>query len=526
MKVWPQGKKDRVDYRKMVGILGKTYFISKILNNKSDEFGNVTNNKARFVAQGYTQIEGVYFEETFAPPNGFIDADRSDHVFRLKRVLFGVKQAPKACYERLTNYLLKNGYTRGGVDNTSFIMKEKDHLMVAQIYVDDIVFEEVSNQLITKDEGGKYVDISAYRSMIESLLYLTTSRADIAHSVGFCGRYQADPKESHLNLVKRILKYIQGTFNHDLLYTFDSNNSLVGYCDVDWQGNTEDKRVPLEIVSSWVITLFHGLAKSKIMCLCLLLKLSILLLEVVAPNHLARVGSTDTLISHARGSKRVEKHVDRVVDDVVVGAQHLSVENVGGEKEDVPEKMSGNVEGGAVDSPVENQDENDVVVVSYTTSKNRVVDVEADKEPTEAVDVEELENLAEKRKVVKKGKGKANRPSTDKYREPIPKKRKGVSISEPKNPIRGDRFVLDYAADEFEEEDIGEILKKRSKGKLKKYDNKNKVNKRRIAKDVPDVPIVRVDFNSEKHEARWKFICGKNNLLERYMFDMLEINEN
>ncbi|GAA0141735.1 hypothetical protein LIER_02808 [Lithospermum erythrorhizon] len=61
---------------------------------------------------------------------------------------------------------------------------------------------------ITKNEDGKYVDIITYKSMIRSLLYLTTSRPDIANYVGVYVRYQADPKESDMNLVKRILKFI------------------------------------------------------------------------------------------------------------------------------------------------------------------------------------------------------------------------------------------------------------------------------------------------------------------------------
>ncbi|GAA0163418.1 hypothetical protein LIER_19292 [Lithospermum erythrorhizon] len=68
----------------------------------------------------------------------------------------------------------------------------------------------VTHVKITKDEDGKVVDVSLYRSMIGSPLYLTASRPDIAHSVGVCATYQTNPKESHLNLVQRILKYVQG----------------------------------------------------------------------------------------------------------------------------------------------------------------------------------------------------------------------------------------------------------------------------------------------------------------------------
>ncbi|GAA0156367.1 hypothetical protein LIER_13881 [Lithospermum erythrorhizon] len=93
---------------------------------------------------------------------------------------------------------------------------------------------------ITRDEDDREVDMNDYRSMIGSLLYLTASRPDIAHSVGIFARYQTTPKESHLNLVKRIIKHVQGTFNHRLLYAFDINNYLVGYSDADWAWNVED----------------------------------------------------------------------------------------------------------------------------------------------------------------------------------------------------------------------------------------------------------------------------------------------
>ncbi|GAA0154500.1 hypothetical protein LIER_12459 [Lithospermum erythrorhizon] len=223
--------------------------------------------------------EKVYVEQ----PKRFVDSANHDHVYKLKKVLYGLKQAPRAW--------------------------EKNQLMMAQIYVADIVFGGVSNQLvkqfiqhmevefemsmvgelkyflgiqigqmednifisqskyaknivqkfgleiakskrtplathvkITKDKDGKEVNISNYRSMIGSFLYLTASRPDIAHSVGVCARYQAAPKESHLNLVKRIIKYVQGTLNHGLLYTFDTNNSLVGYCEAGCAGNAEDRK--------------------------------------------------------------------------------------------------------------------------------------------------------------------------------------------------------------------------------------------------------------------------------------------
>ncbi|CAM8987027.1 unnamed protein product [Rhodiola kirilowii] len=94
---------------------------------------------------------------------------------------------------------------------------------------------------ITKDEAGTSVDQTLYMSMIESLLYLTTSRPDIAHAVGVYARYQANPKESLMN-VKRIIKYVRGTTNYGLWYTKDTNSCLVSYCNADWARNAEDRK--------------------------------------------------------------------------------------------------------------------------------------------------------------------------------------------------------------------------------------------------------------------------------------------
>ncbi|CAM8965503.1 unnamed protein product [Rhodiola kirilowii] len=94
--------------------------------------------------------------------------------------------------------------------------------------------------MITKDESSTSVDQTLYRSMIGSLLYLTASRPDISQAVGICARYQANPKESHLMNVKRIIKYVYGTLDYGLWYTKDTNSCLVRYCDADWAGNAED----------------------------------------------------------------------------------------------------------------------------------------------------------------------------------------------------------------------------------------------------------------------------------------------
>lgn len=95
---------------------------------------------------------------------------------------------------------------------------------------------------LSKDEKCVNVDQSLYRSMIGSLLYLTASRPDITFVIGICARYQVEPKMSHINQMKRILNYINGTNDYGILYSHGSNYILVGYCDADWVGNADDRK--------------------------------------------------------------------------------------------------------------------------------------------------------------------------------------------------------------------------------------------------------------------------------------------
>lgn len=94
---------------------------------------------------------------------------------------------------------------------------------------------------LTKDEKGVNVNQGLYKSMIGSLVYLTASRLDITFDVGVCARYQSEPKVSHITQLKSILNYINGTSDYGMLYSYNANSLLTGYCDADWAGNADDR---------------------------------------------------------------------------------------------------------------------------------------------------------------------------------------------------------------------------------------------------------------------------------------------
>src|SRR4051812_49220616 len=180
---------DLVPIPKGFNIIGTKW----VFRNKLSEKGEVVRNKAKLVAQGYSQQEGIDYTETFAPvarlesirllisfatqhnitlhqmdvksaflngyideevyvlqPPGFEDSKSPKHVFKLKKSLYGLKQAPKAWYERLSSFLLNNGFTRGQVDTTLFCKTSKKDILICQIYVDDIIFG-TSNATLGKE---------------------------------------------------------------------------------------------------------------------------------------------------------------------------------------------------------------------------------------------------------------------------------------------------------------------------------------------------------------------------------------
>ncbi|GKA07360.1 putative ribonuclease H-like domain-containing protein [Tanacetum coccineum] len=198
-----------------------------VCRNKKDERG-IVKNKARLVAQGSyslslcSRIEAIRLflayasfkdfvvyqmdvkraflygkikEEVYVcQPPRFEDPNFPYRVYKVEKALYGLHQAPRAWYETLFTYLLENRFQRGQIDKTLFIKRDQGDILIVQVYADDIIFGSTKNNFsdvktastpmethkpLLKDADGEDVDEHMYRSMIGSLMYLTSLRPDI-----------------------------------------------------------------------------------------------------------------------------------------------------------------------------------------------------------------------------------------------------------------------------------------------------------------------------------------------------------
>ncbi|GKG13909.1 hypothetical protein Tco_0350869, partial [Tanacetum coccineum] len=99
-----------------------------------------------------------------------------------------------------------------------------------------------TNKALNKDEEAEDVDVHLYRSMIGSLMYLTTSRPDIMFAVCAYARFEVTPKTSHLHVVKRIFRYLKGQPKLGLWYPRDSPFDLEAFSDSDYAGASLDRK--------------------------------------------------------------------------------------------------------------------------------------------------------------------------------------------------------------------------------------------------------------------------------------------
>nr|GEU82216.1 putative reverse transcriptase domain-containing protein [Tanacetum cinerariifolium] len=275
------------------------------LNEFEHELGGVLKNKARLVERGYHHEEGIDFEESFAPvarlkairifiaftahknmvayqmdvktaflngilcervyaskPDGFVDPENPCHVYKLKKSLYGLIQAPRAWREGKDILLVQIyvddiifAFTKPNLyESFSKIMcsKFKMSVMGKLLFFFGLQISQMDTPIVEKskldeDPQGKAVNPTRYHGMIDTFMYLTSSRPNLIFVVCMCARYQAKPIEKHLHAVKRILRYMIGTINIGMWYPKDSCIALTDFANDDHAGCQDTRKEVPEI---------------------------------------------------------------------------------------------------------------------------------------------------------------------------------------------------------------------------------------------------------------------------------------
>ncbi|XP_074365348.1 secreted RxLR effector protein 161-like [Apium graveolens] len=180
--------------------------------------------------------------------------------------------------QKIAEFLSQSGYVMAQSDSSLFVRIREGKLAVVLIYVDDLIItgddeEEIlrtranlskyardllvrfrmldcksistpmeANVKLCAHEGEDLKDSTMYRRIIGSLIYLSLTRPDISYAVGVMSRYMQNPKKSHLEAVRRILRYVKGTIDYGLLYKKGKDYNILGYCDADYAGDYDTRR--------------------------------------------------------------------------------------------------------------------------------------------------------------------------------------------------------------------------------------------------------------------------------------------
>ncbi|GJU10923.1 putative ribonuclease H-like domain-containing protein [Tanacetum coccineum] len=255
--------------------------------NKKDKRGIGIRNKARLVAQGYTQEEGIVYDKVFAlvamieairlfldyasfkdfvvyqmdvksafmygkideevyvcQPLGFEDPKFPNKFYKVEKALYGLHQAPRAWYETLSTYLLDNRFHRGHIDKTLFIKRVKGDILLVQVYVDDIIFGSTTKELCIKFEKIMHKSQDKYMDeILKKFGFITVKTASTPMETSKPLLKDAEAEEVDVYLYRSMigsLMYLTAS-RPDIMFV-DSPFDLEAYTDSNYAGASLDKK--------------------------------------------------------------------------------------------------------------------------------------------------------------------------------------------------------------------------------------------------------------------------------------------
>ncbi|GJR25787.1 retrovirus-related pol polyprotein from transposon RE1 [Tanacetum coccineum] len=273
---------------------------------KFKAYGNIERFKARVVAKSFIQKEGIDYKETFAPMakmvsvrallavattkdwfierldinNAFLHGDLYEEVYmtipqgyhhtvppntvcRLKKSLYGLKQANRQWFNKLTTFLLSLGFLQSYADTSLFTSTKGTCFLALLIYMDDILLTGNDKQMIQKyaldllqcsdvlnqkpstipldplknlnlTDGDPLPDPSLYRKLVGKLIYLSITRPDLSFAPQTLSQFSHQPTTAHMDALYKVLRYIKLCPGQGLHFLKDNNLCLSAYCDSDW----------------------------------------------------------------------------------------------------------------------------------------------------------------------------------------------------------------------------------------------------------------------------------------------------
>ncbi|KAE8689063.1 hypothetical protein F3Y22_tig00110944pilonHSYRG00016 [Hibiscus syriacus] len=241
---------------------------------KNDTQGRIVKHKARLMAKGYVQRQGIDFDEVFAPVARLetvcllisIAAHEGWEVHHMDvksaflNALYGLRQAPRAWNSKLDKSLSTLGFDMCSLEHVVYMRNQVcqnsqrmtlNQSAYARKVLDKCGIKDCNHSKIpmeprlklSKESTSPPVDTTLYRSIVGSLRYLLHTRPDLAFSVGMVSRYMEKPTTEHMAVVKHILRYVKGTLNLGCVYEKKEGSlELIGYSDSDLAGDTNDRK--------------------------------------------------------------------------------------------------------------------------------------------------------------------------------------------------------------------------------------------------------------------------------------------